>query len=270
MVQLITQPEAAATGMSVKPIPSGPVTLAIDIGGTGLKASILDADGKMLNDRVRVKTKYPCPPTAMVERLVALTEPLGGYDRVSVGFPGVVRRGLVLSAPHFVTTNGPGTHASKKLAAAWGRFDLAGGLAAALGKPTKLINDADMQGLEVMQGSGVELIITLGTGMGNSVFQDGRLGPRLELSHHPLLKGLTYNEYVGDAARKEIGNKHWNKRVRKTLAVLDALFFYDRLYIGGGNSTRLKIDLDERATIIDPNAGILGGIRLWDPSNAEL
>jgi polyphosphate glucokinase len=246
---------------------NGPITLAIDIGGTGLKASLLDAKGAMLSDRVRVETTYPCPPQLMVDMLADLTAPLGAFDRVSAAFPGVVRNGLALSAPHFITKHGPGSAPDKKLVAAWHQFDLAGALATRLGKPCRVINDADLQGLDVVQGHGVELVITLGTGMGNAVFEDGRLGPRLELSHHPLFDDVTYNDYIGDAARKRIGNKKWNRRVARTIKVLDALFFFDHLYIGGGNAARLTIELGPNASIIDANAGILGGIRLWDTNH---
>ncbi|MGH9303213.1 MAG: ROK family protein, partial [Acidimicrobiales bacterium] len=89
------------------PGPQHPATLAIDIGGTGLKASVLDARGKLLADRVRVETLYPCPPEVMVDTLHRLVMPLPAADRASAGFPGVVRRGHVITAPHFVTANGP-------------------------------------------------------------------------------------------------------------------------------------------------------------------
>ena len=243
-----------------------PVTLAIDIGGTGLKASLLDPKGDMLSERVRVATTYPCSPQLMVDTLAELTAPLGAHDRVSVGFPGVVRRGLILSAPHFVTKRGPGSAVDRQLVTAWDHFDLAAALTTTLAKPCRIINDADLQGLDVVQGNGVELVVTLGTGMGSAIFDNGRLGPRLELSHHPLFHDITYNDYIGDAVRKKVGNKKWNRRVARTIAVLDALFFYDHLYVGGGNAARLTIDLGHKASIIDANAGILGGIRLWDPN----
>src|SRR5271168_3833101 len=96
---------AAASSAASAPghAPQSPFTLAIDIGGTGLKASVLDATGAMVADRVTVKTTYPCPPSKMVDDLVALVAPLPPADRVSAGFPGMVRNGLILSAPHFVT-----------------------------------------------------------------------------------------------------------------------------------------------------------------------
>jgi polyphosphate glucokinase len=160
-------------------------TLAYDIGGTGLKATVLDPAGEMLAAGVRVPTTYPMPPATLVDALVALAAELPAYDRVSAGFPGVVRHGLVRSAPHFVTTAGPGTAIDPELAAAWDRFDLAGALSERLGRATKVVNDADLQGAAVVSGDGLELVLTLGTGLGSAVYVDGRLGTHLELAHHP-------------------------------------------------------------------------------------
>jgi polyphosphate glucokinase len=240
------------------------VTLAIDIGGTGLKASALDPAGQMLADRVRVETTYPMPPTALVDALVALVKPLPTSQRASVGFPGVVRHGRILSAPHFVTTKGPGSEIDPGLVTAWSGFDLGGALQRRLRKPVRVINDADIQGLDAITGSGVELVVTLGTGIGTAVFVDGRLGPRLELSHHPLRHGRTYNEEVGDAARKKVGKATWNRRVVRTIGVLDALLFPDVIYLGGGNARHVEAELPAKVTRIDPNAGILGGLKLWN------
>jgi polyphosphate glucokinase len=239
-------------------------TLAIDVGGTGLKASVLDPSGAMEVDRVRVATPYPLPPTKLVETLRQLVEPLPAYDRVSLGFPGMVRDGIVLSAPHFVTVSGPGSATVPDLVEAWDSFDLAGALEAQLHKPTKVVNDADLQGAAVVKGKGLELVVTLGTGVGTALYFHGRLTPHMELAHHPLRKNESYNEYLGNAARKRIGNKKWNKRVKLAVETLDALFFYDEVYVGGGNSTHITADLGPKATIVDNAAGILGGIKLWD------
>jgi len=248
-----------------------PFTLSIDIGGTGLKASVLDADGKMVADRVRAATTYPMPPDGergMVARLTALVSTLPEADRVSAGFPGMVRRGVIRSAPHFSTKNGPGSPLDKKLLRAWDCFDMATALQHALGKPTRVANDADVQGAAVVRGSGMELVITLGTGFGTAAFMDGNLLPHLEIAHQPFRKNETYNDQLGERTRKEVGDKKWNHRVRKALAQLDDLFFFDHVYIGGGNSRRVDRDdlgpLLERTTIVDNAAGILGGIRLWE------
>jgi len=254
--------------------PAHPFTLAIDVGGTGLKASVLSKDGAMVADRVKVDTKYPLPPegeNGLVTALSTLVKPLPAADRVSCGFPGMVRNGLILSAPHFVTKKGPGTAVDRKLFAAWSKFDLATALSTALGKPTKVANDADVQGAAVVEGHGLEVVITLGTGFGSAVFMDGRLLPHIELAHQPFRKDETYNEQLGELARKNKGDEQWNQRVREAITCLDALFFFDHLYIGGGNARRIDRDelgdVLERITIVDNTAGILGGIKLWESAS---
>jgi len=180
----------------------------------------------------------------------------------------MVRGGHVLSAPHFVTKKGPGTPVDHHLAQAWSDFDLASALTTSLKMPTRVANDADVQGLAVVVGKGLELVITLGTGFGTALFMDGNLLPHIELAHHPFRKDETYNEQLGELARKKAGDKHWNHRVREAVACLDALFFFDHLYIGGGNARRIDRDdlgaVLERITIVDNTAGILGGIKLWE------
>jgi polyphosphate glucokinase len=225
-------------------------TLAIDVGGTGLKASIVDESGRLLTDRARVDTPVGAPPKEIVQALVQLVQPLGTYDRVSVGFPGVVREGRVLTAPNLGNKG-------------WKGYDLAGALAKALGKPVRVANDADVQGLAVIAGKGVEVVITLGTGFGTGLYLDGRLGPHLELSHHPFRKGETYDEQLGNAARKDVGKKKWNKRVRKAIDNLRTLTNFDHLYIGGGNAKKIDFELDPDVTIVDNAAGLAGGVVLW-------
>ena len=249
-------------------------TLAIDVGGTGLKATVLDAAGVPEHERVRVATTYPCPPTKLVADLVALVQPLPAADRVSVGFPGVVRGGVVRTAPHFVTVTGPGSSVDPDLERAWVGFDLAAALTARLHLPVRVANDAEVLGLGAIDGIGVELVVTLGTGFGSAVFRDGALALHLELAHHPLRGKLTYNEVLGDAARKKVGNKKWCRRVAATIPVLDALITPDSILIGGGNAARLDLtklnltklgsaDLAAKVRLIDNEAGLLGGIRLW-------
>jgi polyphosphate glucokinase len=262
--------EDGAARLAPGETPVRPLTLAIDIGGTGLKASVLDAAGAMVADRVRVATRYPLPPdgdTGMVVTLTKLVGPLPSADRVSAGFPGMVRKGHILSAPHFVTESGPGSKTDPALERAWHDFDLAGALSSSLGKPTRVANDADVQGAAVVAGSGLELVITLGTGFGTAIFLDGQLLPHLEIAHQPFRKGETYNEQLGEPTRKTVGDERWSRRVRKAIETLDALLFFDHLYIGGGNARRVSRDelakVLDRTTVVDNSAGILGGIKLW-------
>jgi polyphosphate glucokinase len=184
---------------------SSPRTLVLDIGGTGLKATVLDPQGQPEHERVRVETSYPCPPDKLVADLVELVKALPRYQRVSAGFPGVVRGGRVVTAPHFVTEHGPGSRVDAALARKWANFDLAGVLGTALGAPVRAANDADVQGAGVVSGNGLELVLTLGTGMGSAVFRDGRLALHLELGRHPARSGDPYDDYVGDWARKKLG-----------------------------------------------------------------
>jgi polyphosphate glucokinase len=250
--------------------PEHPFTLAIDIGGTGLKASVLDKAGRMVADRVRVPTTYPLSPEGMVEALAELAAPLPAYERVSAGFPGMVRGGRVLSAPHFVTESGPGSPVVPELEQAWAGFDLAGALRRRLGHPARVANDADVQGAAVVEGKGFELVLTLGTGFGTAMFYDGHLLPHLEIAHQRFRKGQTYNEQLGEAARREEGDEEWNDRVRKAVAAMRELTFFDHCYVGGGNAKRIEGDLGDDVSLVDNRAGILGGIRLWDGSHIGL
>jgi len=228
-----------------------PTTLAIDIGGTGLKATVLDPTGGMLVERVRVETPHPVTPQILVDALAKMTRNLPEFDRVSVGFPGVVRNGVVKTASNLDPQTFPG-------------FDLAGALKQRLEKPVKVINDADMQGYGAILGKGVELVITLGTGMGSALFSDGVLAPHLELAHHPFHKGRSYEHELGDQARRRFTRRKWNRRVRKAIETLRVLTNFDHLFIGGGNAKRVEIELPPDVSIVDNRAGVLGGIRLWD------
>jgi polyphosphate glucokinase len=180
----------------------------------------------------------------------------------------MVRNGHILSAPHFVSPEGPGGVPAPKLVRAWHRFDLAGALQEMTGKPTKVANDADLQGAAVVKGVGFELVLTLGTGLGTGFFYEGQMLPHFEFAHHPLRKGSTYNEVVGELARKKAGNKKWRSRVLEMVETMRALTFFDHCYIGGGNSARLGPDLPAGVSLVDNAAGILGGIKLWEVTSA--
>ncbi len=236
---------------AARALPSPAVnTLAIDIGGSGLKATVVDAGGTLLCERVRIDTPVGSPPEAIVALLVELVRELPAHERVAVGFPGMVRNGTVLTAPNLGHDG-------------WRSFPLAKALAAELKRPVRVANDADVQGLAVIAGKGVEMVVTLGTGFGTALYENGRLCPHLEISQQPFRKGETYDEQLGNAARKAVGNKKWQKRVRKAFANLRALTHFDRLYVGGGNARKLDGELPADVTIVDNSAGLAGGAALW-------
>lgn len=226
-----------------------PRTLAVDIGGTGIKTLVLDPAGKPVTERLRVDTQRPATPRAVIAAITALARRQAPFDRVSVGFPGVVRRGVAETAWN--------------LGKSWIGFDLDRALTKALGKPVRACNDADMQGLGVVKGRGVELVITLGTGLGSSLFLEGRLVPNVQLAHHCAWRGKTYEEELGLEALEKAGKKKWNRRLPKAIASLQQLFNYDTLYIGGGNTKKITADLPARVKIVSNVAGLLGGIALW-------
>lgn len=234
-----------------KKAPSRPVTLAVDIGGSGLKAVLLDAAGRLITERVRVDTPVGAPPAGYVTALAALVAPLPRFHRISVGFPGVVRGSKVRTAPNLRHDG-------------WAGYDLGAALTRRFTVPVRLSNDAEMQGLAVVRGRGVEMVITLGTGFGTALFEDGRRSVHLELSHHPFRKGQTYDQQLGNAARRRVGPLRWNRRVARALDNMRTLVLFDHLYIGGGNAQKLTLRLPGDISIVENIMGLKGGVKLWD------
>ncbi len=225
------------------------LTLSVDIGGSGIKALVLDATGKAITERIRLETPQPPLPETVIDVIAQLSAMGGEFHQVSVGFPGVVKQGI--------------TETAANLHPDWIGFDLATALSKRLYRPVKVINDADMQGFGAISFEGLEMVITLGTGFGSALFIDGKLIPNLEMGHHPFRKGETYEEQLGRFALDKIGEKRWNKRLSKAINSLQHLFNYDFLYIGGGEATKIKIDLPKNVKTIPNIAGLLGGIALW-------
>ncbi|MEY4347775.1 MAG: hypothetical protein RIS43_194 [Actinomycetota bacterium] len=239
-------------------------TLCIDIGGTGLKAAIVGLDGAMLTERVKIKTPYPCPPERLLAELPKLVKDLGEFDRISVGFPGLVRHGLIWHVPAF-SRSSYGGPIDEQLRAAWHGFNMEEAVREVFGKPVKVANDADVQGCAVVEGRGFEFVMTLGTGVGTAVFSDGVLLPHMELSHAPFRKGESFDTQLGNAQRKEIGEERWCRRVYRAIEAFDAFLYYDQLHIGGGNAKYLNpAKLPKNARIVSNTAGLLGGVRIWD------
>jgi polyphosphate glucokinase len=250
--------------MAKHSFPTDVVTLSVDIGGSGLKCALLNATGEMISDRLRIDTPYPCPPDRLISALRELTQPLTGYHRMSVGFPGLVREGKVVNIPSLSKSTLEG-EVDPLLVSAWHNFDLAKGLAEAFNVPIRVANDADVQGSAVIQGHGLEFVMTLGTGCGAALFYEGKLLPHLELGHAPFRKGQSFEDQIGNAARKEVGKERWIRRVKKAITAYDSFLFFDHIYIGGGNARHLlDEDFGPNVTIVENTAGILGGIKIWE------
>ena len=230
--------------------PKPPITLTIDIGGTGLKMLALDAAGTALGERSRIPTPRPATPDAVISALDGMVRDQPAFDRVAAGFPGVVVAGVVRTAPN--------------LDGEWSGVALADELARRFGKPTRVANDADVQGLADIKSEGVEMVLTLGTGLGSALFLEGRLVPNLELGHHPFHGGKTYEDWVSNKALKKIGRKRWRRRVREVIEQIPPIWNPRAIYLGGGNSRLLRPgDLPAGVEICSNTAGLLGGLRLW-------
>jgi polyphosphate glucokinase len=224
--------------------------LGFDLGGTRIKARVIDAAGNPLGEHLEAATPRPAVPDRVVPALTALADGLD-YQRVSMGFPGVVIEGV--------------THTAPNLDAGWGGYPLAASLERVLGKPVRVCNDADLAGMGAVEGRGVEMLITLGTGMGSSMFVDGVLVPNLELGHHPYGDGFTYEERVSDRALAEVGEERWRVRVFENVEQTRRIWNWRRLYLGGGNARLLRPEqLPEGVSLVGNEAGVMSAIKLWD------
>jgi polyphosphate glucokinase len=245
----------------------GPRTLAIDCGGSGIKASVLDAAGTMHAPAIRVPTPYPLPPDRLVATVVEIAARLPAADRVTVGMPGMIRHGVVVATPHYVMRSGPHTRSDPVLVEAWAGFDMQAAVAVAVGIPALVLNDAEVHGAGVISGTGTELVLTLGTGLGSALFDGGALAPHLELSHAPVRRGTSYDSFIGQIERARLGDALWSRRVRRVIDGLRPVFWWDRVYLGGGNARRVTPQVLERLgddVVVVPNqAGIVGGVRAW-------
>jgi len=241
-------------------------TLAVDCGGSGIKASVLDAAGTLRTPVIRVPTPYPLPPDRLVEVIADLASRLPPADRVTVGMPGMLRHGVVITTPHYITERGPRTRVDPTLVVRWDGLDMRSAVQQRLSIPALVLNDAEVHGSGVISGAGLELVLTFGTGLGSAHFDGGRLAPHLELSRAPV-RMTTYDEFVGEPERRRLGNAIWSRRVRRVVDGLRPVFVWDRVYLGGGNSRCISpsilAQLGDDVVIVPNSAGIVGGVRAW-------
>lgn len=224
-------------------------TLAIDIGGSDLKMVVLDAEGDAVAAVARTPTPQPATPDAILDALVALAGEQPAFERVSCGFPGVVVGGVTINAPN--------------LDPSWNGTALGPRLESLLSAPARVANDADVQGYGAIEGVGVELTVTLGTGVGSGLFVDGALVPNLELGHAPFRGGKSFEEILGKGALHESGEVAWNRALRDALAAWTRLFNPRRIFLGGGHARLIDRALPAHVVPISNCAGLLGGIALW-------
>lgn len=226
-------------------------TLAVDIGGGTVKLLVLDDQGVSVTETLTQPTPVPTTPEAAFALIHEMADTLPAHRRVSVGFPGVVKNGVAHNAPNLGDELWRGVRLDERLTQL-------------LQRPVRAVNDADLQGLGVVTGKGVELVLTLGTGMGAALFTNGALVPNLELGHHPLRDGMTYEDLMRDTELKRIGPVEWTARVLNAIEQLEPIFNYDTLHLGGGNVRHLQVELPENVRVFSLAEALRGALKLWD------
>ena len=231
-----------------------PWTLCIDVGGSKIKFAVCDRIGVEVRGGTKRDTPHPSDPATVLSLIESVVPRLPDFDRVSVGFPAVVRRGVTTQAVNL--ENG------------WAGCPLEEEITRRLDRPARVANDADVQGLGSVAGNGVELVITLGTGLGSGLFLDGQLVPNVELGHMPYRDGRSFEQELGKQALHSLGVERWRTRIPGVLATFRAAFSFDTLYIGGGNARHLvnqdQIQLPRNVVCVRNEAGLTGGVALWD------
>jgi polyphosphate glucokinase len=233
--------------------------LGIDIGGTGIKGAPVDTRrGVLLDRRHRILTPKPATPEAVVDVVVDIVDHFKWKGAVGVTFPGVVKRGVTLTAvnldPHWIGLDADALFTDK------------------LGLAVHLINDADAAGLAEMKfgagkdHKGVVVLVTLGTGLGTAVFLDGKLLPNTELGHIEM-HGKDAELQAAERIRiqQNLSWKKWAKRLDDYLGRIEFYLRPDLVILGGGASQDAErfIPRLDRATEIVPaallnEAGIVG------------
>jgi polyphosphate glucokinase len=211
--------------------------LVIDVGGQHVKLRLQD------QDEVR---KCPSGPTLTAREMVKMVRDATrdwSYDRITIGYPGPVLGGTIQLEP-------------VNLGEGWLGFDFE----KAFGCPVRLINDAAMQALGSYEG-GRMLFLGLGTGLGSTLVYDNVIVP-MELGHLPYKKGLTFEDYVGQAGLKRLGRRKWQRTVVDVVERLRNAFLCEYIVLGGGNVKKLD-ELPPACRMGDNSNAFLGGIRLW-------
>jgi polyphosphate glucokinase len=235
---------------------AGPFTLAIDIGGTRIKGTVLAGDGTLAATPKHIATPNPATPEQVLAAIASIVSSMPRFGRISAGFPGVVKRGHVITAPNLGTPH-------------WQGVGLATVLAKTFDAPARVLNDAAVQGLGVVAGPGLECVLPLGTGVGCAVYRARRLVLPLEFGQYRRRGKRTYDAYLGNAALRAKGVERWNKRLGRTIDEVVSLINCDVLYLGGGNARKVALQLPDNVRVVSNIAGMTGGLRLWDPDMEE-
>lgn len=206
--------------------------LGIDIGGSGIKGAIVDTEhGELITERHRIDTPQPATPAAVSKTVKKLVEHFEWKGRIGVGFPAAVLDGVAMTASNIDKS--------------WIKTDVANTFKEATGNNYKVVNDADAAGLaEVKFGAGkgregLLMLITVGTGIGSAIINNGNLLANTELGHLRFKGGIA-EKYAADSIRKAEGLSwdEWGNRFNEYLKHVYRLFYPNMIIIGGGASKK--------------------------------
>lgn len=173
-------------------------------------------------------------------------------EPIILGFPGVIKNGKVCSSPNLDDR-------------AWRNVNLLQRLKRLKLSPY-VINDTDLHGHLIIKGKGTELVLSLGTGFGSSLYTDGLLLPNTEIGHHPFLKNKTYEQCLGYKAFLRSGRTVWLKNLKLALQQLTETFNPDRIYLSGGMCNQIEnLRFPKLVKVVgnpQPSKKILKGFRL--------
>ena len=240
-------------------------TLAVDCGGGTLKFAKVDQDLNIFKEK-NLKVQYPFSPSNLVLIIQTVFEEFAPIDRVVVGIPGMIRNGVVITTPHYQNIAGPRSQIDPALKNAWDGFDAKEAIRSKLKTPTQVLNDAQLHGLGVIEGVGVELVLTFGTGLGYALFNNGIPSVHFELSRSPIGFNNIYDEYIGETERRRLGNRWWSWRVLRLINKIKPVFEPDTIYISGGNAQNLTTTtlkhLPPNTKLTDNSAALKGAAKL--------
>ena len=214
--------------------------LAIDIGATNIKFCHVDDHGTLLEVPRRRPTPYPCTP----DRLVAvLSERIGTSKcpRVGVGFPGKFADGHVIRPGNLSRPGGITTEVDPSLEHQWRHYALQDALCKSSGREVRVVNDATLAALGCCDGVGIELVLTLGTGLGLAVQHDGVLQPARDVGAATFVHGRTYDQLLGERARSE-DQIEWQVLLEQAINGFAKEFDASVVHLAGGNARRVAPD----------------------------
>jgi len=211
--------------------------LAIDIGATTIKFCRVDADGEMLESVRRRPTPYPCPPERLVE---VLSERIlqGAAAKVGVGFPGEFDHGHVVRPGNLSRPGGFSTDFDPDLEAQWRGFALEDVLRERTSRDVRVVNDATLAALGCVEGVGVEVVLTLGTGLGLALSVNGELRKVRDVGAEIFRGDSSYDEVVGERARAT-DEAAWFRAVDEVIQEFAREFGAQTVHLAGGNARRV-------------------------------